>query len=207
MENDDYRKNSIDFDVKFKIMVIGESKVGKTSVIKKYTQNKFGGVYLTTVGVDFQDKIINIDDRKIRLQIWDTAGQERFRNITKNYFNSSNGFLLIYDITDKESLEHLNFWNAQIQLNAPAKSKCVLLGNKCDLEGSRAVSIEEGKIFAEKNKIKFFETSAKNGTNIDEAFEYLANEIYNEQKMETRSVTSSQVLSKSQTFKSKKKCC
>ena len=207
MENDDYRKNSIDFDVKFKIMVIGESKVGKTSVIKKYTQNKFGGVYLTTVGVDFQDKIINIDDRKIRLQIWDTAGQERFRNITKNYFNSSNGFLLIYDITDKESLEHLNFWNAQIQLNAPAKSKCVLLGNKCDLEGSRAVSIEEGKIFAEKNKIKFFETSAKNGTNIDEAFEYLANEIYNEQKMEIRSVTSSQVLSKSQTFKSKKKCC
>jgi len=207
MENDDYRKNSIDFDIKFKIMVIGESKVGKTSVIKKYTQNKFGGVYLTTVGVDFQDKIINIDDRKIRLQIWDTAGQERFRNITKNYFNSSNGFLLIYDITDKESLEHLNFWNAQIQLNAPAKSKCVLLGNKCDLEGSRAVSIEEGKIFAEKNKIKFFETSAKNGTNIDEAFEYLANEIYNEQKMETRSVTSSQVLSKSQTFKSKKKCC
>ena len=207
MENDDYRKNSIDFDIKFKIMVIGESKVGKTSVIKKYTQNKFGGVYLTTVGVDFQDKIINIDDRKIRLQIWDTAGQERFRNITKNYFNSSNGFLLIYDITDKESLEHLNFWNAQIQLNAPAKSKCVLLGNKCDLEGSRAVSIEEGKIFAEKNKIKFFETSAKNGTNIDEAFEYLANEIYNEQKMEIRSVTSSQVLSKSQTFKSKKKCC
>ena len=207
MENDDYRKNSIDFDIKFKIMVIGESKVGKTSVIKKYTQNKFGGVYLTTVGVDFQDKIINIDDRKIRLQIWDTAGQERFRNITKNYFNSSNGFLLIYDITDKESLEHLNFWNAQIQLNAPAKMKCVLLGNKCDLEGSRAVSIEEGKIFAEKNKIKFFETSAKNGTNIDEAFEYLANEIYNEQKMEIRSVTSSQVLSKSQTFKSKKKCC
>ena len=207
MENDDYRKNSIDFDIKFKIMVIGESKVGKTSVIKKYTQNKFGGVYLTTVGVDFQDKIINIDDRKIRLQIWDTAGQERFRNITKNYFNSSNGFLLIYDITDKESLEHLNFWNAQIQLNAPAKSKSVLLGNKCDLEGSRAVSIEEGKIFAEKNKIKFFETSAKNGTNIDQAFEYLANEIYNEQKMEIRSVTSSQVLSKSQTFKSKKKCC
>ena len=76
MENDDFRKNSFDFDLRFKIMVIGESKVGKTSVIKKYTQNKFGGVYLTTVGVDFQDKIINIDDKKIRLQIWDTAGQE-----------------------------------------------------------------------------------------------------------------------------------
>ena len=196
MENDDFRKNSFDFDLRFKIMVIGESKVGKTSVIKKYTQNKFGGVYLTTVGVDFQDKIINIDDKKIRLQIWDTAGQERFRNITKNYFNSSNGFLLIYDITDKDSLEHLNFWSAQIQLNAPEKSKCVLVGNKCDLEGSRAVSNEEGKIYAEKNKIKFFETSAKDGTNINEVFEYIANEIYKEQKMEMRSVTSSQVLSK-----------
>ena len=207
MENDDYRKNSFDFDLRFKIMVIGESKVGKTSVIKKYTQNKFGGVYLTTVGVDFQDKIINIDDKKIRLQIWDTAGQERFRNLTKNYFNSSNGFLLIYDITDKDSLEHLNFWSAQIQLNAPEKSKCVLVGNKCDLEGSRAVSKEEGKIYAEKNKIKFFETSAKDGTNINEVFEYIANEIYKEQKMEMRSVTSSQVLSKEQTFKKKKKCC
>ena len=207
MENDDFRKNSFDFDLRFKIMVIGESKVGKTSVIKKYTQNKFGGVYLTTVGVDFQDKIINIDDKKIRLQIWDTAGQERFRNITKNYFNSSNGFLLIYDITDKDSLVHLNFWSAQIQLNAPEKSKCVLVGNKCDLEGSRAVSKEEGKIYAEKNKIKFFETSAKDGTNINEVFEYIANEIYKEQKMEMRSVTSSQVLSKEQTFKKKKKCC
>ena len=207
MENDDFRKNSFDFDLRFKIMVIGESKVGKTSVIKKYTQNKFGGVYLTTVGVDFQDKIINIDDKKIRLQIWDTAGQERFRNITKNYFNSSNGFLLIYDITDKDSLEHLNFWSAQIQLNAPEKSKCVLVGNKCDLEGSRAVSTEEGKMYAEKNKIKFFETSAKDGTNINEVFEYIANEIYKEQKMEMRSVTSSQVLSKEQTFKKKKKCC
>ena len=207
MENDDFRKNSFDFDFRFKIMVIGESKVGKTSVIKKYTQNRFGGVYLTTVGVDFQDKIINIDDKKIRLQIWDTAGQERFRNITKNYFNSSNGFLLIYDITDKDSLVHLNFWSAQIQLNAPEKSKCILVGNKCDLEGSRAVSKEEGKIYAEKNKIKFFETSAKDGTNINEVFEYIANEIYKEQKMEMRSVTSSQVLSKEQTFKKKKKCC
>ena len=207
MENDDFRKNSFDFDLRFKIMVIGESKVGKTSVIKKYTQNKFGGVYLTTVGVDFQDKIINIDDKKIRLQIWDTAGQERFRNITKNYFNSSNGFLLIYDITDKDSLVHLNFWSAQIQLNAPEKSKCVLVGNKCDLEGSRAVSTEEGKMYAEKNKIKFFETSAQDGTNINEVFEYIANEIYKEQKMEMRSVTSSQVLSKEQTFKKKKKCC
>ena len=195
------------YDILFKIILVGDTSVGKTNIINKYIKNEFHEDFCATIGVEFSHKQFIVDNHKIKAQIWDTAGQERFRNITKNYFNSSNGFLLIYDITDKESLEHLNFWNAQIQLNAPAKSKSVLLGNKCDLEGSRAVSIEEGKIFAKKNKIKFFETSAKNGTNIDEAFEYLANEIYNEQKMEIRSVTSSQVLSKSQTFKSKKKCC
>ena len=206
-ENDDERKISLDFDLKFKIMVIGETKVGKTSVIKRYTNDKFGGVYLTTIGVDFQDKVIQIEEQKIRLQIWDTAGQERFRNITKNYFNSSNGFLLIYDITDKASLEHLNFWVAQINLNAPEKTKCILVGNKCDLEESRQVSKEEGKNYAEKNKIKFFETSAKNGTNIKEVFEYIAKEIYNQQKMELRTVAGSQVLDKSKIVKKKKKCC
>ena len=207
--NEQERFNSIEFDLIFKIMVIGESKVGKTSVIKKYTKNQFGGVYLTTVGVDFQNKMIQIDDLKIRLQIWDTAGQERFRNVTKNYFKSSNGFLLIYDITDKGSLEHLNFWSEQITLNAPKKTKCVLVGNKCDLEDLREVSKEEGKNYAEKNKIKFFETSAKDGTNIKEVFEYLSNEIYKEQKNDIRNYTSSssQVLSKSQISVKKKKCC
>ena len=88
------------FDVKYKLMVIGESKVGKTSLIKRYTKNEFGGVYLTTVGVDFQDQIIEIENKKVRLQVWDSAGQERFRNVTKKYFQSTNGLLVVYDIKD-----------------------------------------------------------------------------------------------------------
>ena len=199
--------NTGDFDIKFKIMVIGESKVGKTSLIKRYTKNKFGGVYLTTVGVDFQDKIIQIEEKKIRLQIWDTAGQERFRNITKNYFNSSDGFLLIYDISDKDSFKHLNFWNEQIKLNAPNNTKSVLVGNKCDLDNSREISIEQGENLAQKYKIKFFEASAKDGTNINEVFEYLANEIYKVKKFDIRNNTCSTVLSPEQIKKDKKKCC
>ena len=201
------RINTGDFDFKFKIMVIGESKVGKTSLIKRYTKNKFGGVYLTTVGVDFQDKIIQIEEKKIRLQIWDTAGQERFRNITKNYFNSSDGFLLIYDISDKDSFKHLNFWNEQIKLNAPNNTKSVLVGNKCDLDNSREISIEQGENLAQKYKIKFFEASAKDGTNINEVFEYLANEIYKVKKFDIRNNTCSTVLSPEQIKKDKKKCC
>ena len=171
------------FDVKYKIMVLGESKVNKTSLIKRYTKDQFGGVYLTTVGMDFQDKIIQIEDKKVRLQIWDTAGQERFRNVTKSYFQSSHGFVLVYDITDRDSLDKTNFWIEQIKSNGPENPKIILVGNKCDLINERQVSIEEGENFAKKHNIKFFEASAKDGTNVNELFFYLANEIYQDDKL------------------------
>ena len=138
------------FDLKYKIMVLGESKVGKTSLIKRYTKDQFGGVYLTTVGMDFQDKIIEIEDKKIRLQIWDTAGQERFRNVTKSYFQSSHGLILVYEISDKESFEKINFWMENIKNNAPEDVKIILVGNKEDLTSERQVSIEEGENYAKK---------------------------------------------------------
>ena len=171
------------FDVKYKIMVLGESKVGKTSLIKRFTKNVFGGVYLTTVGMDFQDKIIEIEDKKVRLQIWDTAGQERFRNVTKSYFQSSQGFVLVYDITDRESFEKLNFWVDNIKNNAPENAKFILVGNKCDLANERKVSYEEGENYAKNLNIKFFEASARDGTNVNELFFYLANEIYQDNKL------------------------
>ena len=158
------------FDVKYKIMVLGESKVGKTSLIKRFTKDQFGGVYLTTVGMDFQDKIIEIEDKKIRLQVWDTAGQERFRNVTKSYFQSSHGLLVVYDITDKESFEKINFWMKNIKENAPENAKLILVGNKCDLANERQVSYEEGEKKASDYNIKFFESSAKEGTNVKEFF-------------------------------------
>ena len=171
------------FDVKYKIMVLGESKVDKTQLIKRYTKDQFGGVYLTTVGMDFQDKIIEIEDKKVRLQIWDTAGQERFRNVTKSYFQSSQGLVLVYDITDRESFEKINFWMENIKNNAPENAKLILVGNKCDLANERKVSYEEGENYAKNLNIKFFEASARDGTNVNELFFYLANEIYQDNKL------------------------
>ena len=195
------------FDVKYKIMVLGESKVGKTSLIRRYTKNVFGGVYLTTVGMDFQDKIIDIEDKKVRLQIWDTAGQERFRNVTKSYFQSSYGFLLVYDITDKESLEKTNFWMGQIKLNGPERAKSILIGNKCDLINERQVSIGEGKKYAERYDIKFFETSAKDETNVNDSFFYLANEIYQNDILKGKEEKKLKLENATKNQKVKKKCC
>ena len=196
------------YDQKIKIMVIGESLVGKTALITKYTKNTFGGAYLTTVGIDFQDKFLNINGKEIKIELWDTAGQERFRNIAKNYFQSSDGFLLVYDLTKKSSFENLEFWNTQINLNAPKETKYILVGNKKDLEDQREVKIEEGEDFAKKNNIKFFETSAKDGTNVIDVFETLAKEIVNDvEQINTRSKRSSQVLKKKNTVAEKKSCC
>ena len=193
------------FDVKYKIMVLGESKVGKTSLIKRYTKDQFGGVYLTTVGMDFQDKIIEIEDKKVRLQVWDTAGQERFRNVTKSYFQSSQGLVLVYDITDRESFEKLNFWVDNIKNNAPENAKKILVGNKCDLANERQVSYEEGEKKASNYNIKFFESSAKEGTNVKEFFFYLANEIYQDEK--TKGKDNKKTVQLDSKKKGKKGCC
>ena len=164
-------------------MVVGETKVGKTSLIKRYTKNEFGGVYLSTVRMDFQDKIIEIEDKKVRLQIWDTAGQERFRNVTKSYFQSAHGFVVVYDISDKESFSKISFWINYIKNYAAENSKIILVGNKNDLHSERHVSIEEGENYAKKLNIKFFEACAKEGTNVNELFYYLAKEIYQDNKL------------------------
>ena len=111
-------------------MIIGESLVGKTALITRYTNNSFSGTYLTTVEIDFQTKFLNINDKTIKVELWDTAGQERFRNIAKNYFQSSVGFLIVYDITSKSSFEKLSFWNEQVNLNAPENTKYIIVGNK-----------------------------------------------------------------------------
>ena len=199
--------NELSYDEKIKIMVLGETRVGKTALIKKYTKNKFGGEYLTTVGIDFQEKIIDVDDKSVKLQIWDTAGQERFRNIAKNYFHTSDGFLIVYDISCKDSFEKLDFWLGQIKLNAPEHTKCIVAGNKCDLEEKREVNKSDGEAFAKEQNINFYETSAKEGINVNEIFQILANEIIKDiKKNGPKNKRSSQVLKKSTKTK-KKSCC
>lgn len=163
-------------DHKYKIMLIGESSIGKTSFISRYTSNTFKLEYLSTVGIDFQIKNLQLNGKNIRLQIWDTAGQERYRNITKNYFQSSNGFVIAYDITNKKSFDCIINWIEEIDQNAPVESKKILVGTKCDKEG-REVTFEEGQELANEHQMKFFETSAKDNTNISETFETLTTEI------------------------------
>ena len=122
---------------------------------------------------------MEIKGKKVKLQIWDTAGQERFKNITASYYRGGNGVLLIYDITDRESFESLNFWLIEIEKNANKNVKILLMGNNCDLEDKRKVSYQEGKDFAIKNNMLFLEASAKDNINIKEAFELLIEEIIN----------------------------
>jgi len=163
---------------------------------------------MTTVGIDFQDKIIEIEDKKVKLQIWNSAIQDRFRNIPINYLESTQGFLLVYDITDKERFEKLNFWMELIKINSQKNIKLVLVGNNCDLSDKRQVSIEEGEAFAKKNNMKFFEASPKDGTNVNELFYYLANEIYQDKSIsnDINNKKTSKLTEKSGKKTAKKKC-
>ena len=207
-EVDESASNESFYDEKIKIMVIGEVRVGKTSLISKFTKNVFGGNYLTTVGIDFQVKTVNVNGKAIKVQIWDTAGEERFRNIATNYFKSSDGFLIVYYIIDKNTFEKLDFWFEQINLNVPENIRYVLVGNKCDLEGQREVNKDEGINRAKEFNCEFYETSAKEGTNVNEIFQCLVSEIYEQVKKNNnnRNRRASQVLKKQETTK-KKSCC
>jgi small GTP-binding protein len=181
MDDDDTYDSQRDenYDEKIKIMIIGESKIGKTSLISRYCNNQFYGAYLSTIGIDFQIKNLILNNKNIRLQIWDTAGEERYRNIAKNYFQSSDGFVIVYDISNSETFEKLDYWIEQIKTNSQESSKMILFGNKSDIEDSRQVSKEEGKEYAIKYNLNFFEVSAKEGTNVKEGFECFVKEILN----------------------------
>ena len=134
---------------------------------------------MSTMGIDFQIKNLEMNSKKIRLQIWDTAGQERFRNIAKNYFQSSDGFVIVYDIANLESFQTLDYWVEEIKSNSQELSKMILVGNKCDIIQERQVKKEEGKEYAKKKNMKFYEVSAKDGTNVNKAFDTLLKDILN----------------------------
>jgi small GTP-binding protein len=130
------------------------------------------------LGIDFKIKIINLEDKLIKLQIWDTAGQERFRTITKTYYKGANGIILTYDVTDENSFKNIRTWVKQIEQNAQSSVCKVLVGNKCDRE-DRKVTFEDGQKLAKEFNMQFFETSAKTNYNVNETFTYLTREILN----------------------------
>ena len=164
------------YDYLFKILIIGESGVGKTCLLLRFTEDSFTTTFLTTIGIDFKIKIINLENKLIKLQIWDTAGQERFRTITKTYYKGAHGIILTYDVTDQDSFKNIRNWIKQIEANAQGNVKRVLVGNKCD-KPDRVVTEEEGKKLADDYSMNFFETSAKTSKNVTEVFYHLTKEI------------------------------
>ena len=198
-------------DYLFKYLVIGNSGIGKSCLLIRFTDDTFSDSYVTTIGVDFKIKTLDIDGKSCKLQIWDTAGQERFRNIISSYYRGAQGIMLVYDITDLESFQNLNSWLIEIEKNASKNVYKILVGNKCDMENERKVTVEQGKDFAAQYGMKFFETSAKNSTNVNEAFITMTQEIMkNANKKTTPSKKDNVVVSHSPTgtsIKSNKGCC
>jgi len=165
------------FDMQIKLLMIGDSGVGKTCLLLRYANDSFSPTFITTIGIDFKIKNINLDGKRIKLQIWDTAGQERFRTITTSYFRGAQGILLVYDVTDRQTFISIRNWVAQIQMHADVNVNKILIGNKCDMQDLRQVSHEEGESLAKEYNIHFFETSAKNDTNVEKSFLTIATDV------------------------------
>ena len=166
-----------DYEFIFKVLLLGNSNVGKSSLFLRFVDDIWNDTFVPTIGVDFKIKTFEIDSKKIKMQIWDTAGQERFKNIIASYYRGAHGILLLYDVTDKDSFKNLSNWLIEIEKNASKNVLKVLIGNKSDLEDKRVVSYNQGKEFADTYGLKFIETSAKKNLNVNEAFETLGREL------------------------------
>jgi len=162
----------------FKYIIIGDTGVGKSCLLLQFTDKRFQQVHDLTIGVEFGARMITIDGKQIKLQIWDTAGQESFRSITRSYYRGAAGALLVYDITRRDTFNHLTSWLDDARQHANSNMTIMLIGNKCDLDARRAVSFEEGQQFANEHGLVFLETSAKTAANVEEAFINTARKIY-----------------------------
>ena len=170
MENKEY-------DLLFKVILIGDSCVGKSNILLKYLKNQFNENSKTTVGVEFGTKNIIINNKRIKIQIWDTAGQERYRSITSAYYKGAKGALIVYDITRKNTFDNIDKWITDLKLNGDKNICIIILGNKSDLIDKREINKNDGIKKAEMYKTDFLETSALNGDNISKAFDKLIEQI------------------------------
>ena len=166
-----------EYDYLFKLLLIGDSGVGKSCLLLRFADDTYTESYISTIGVDFKIRTIELDGKTIKLQIWDTAGQERFRTITSSYYRGAHGIIVVFDVTDQESFNNVKQWLHEIDRYACANVKKLLVGNKCDLASKRAVPTEQAAEFAESLGVEYLETSAKSALNVEKAFTTMASEI------------------------------
>ena len=162
---------SQDYDYLFKVLLLGDSDVGKSSLILRYTEETFSSKLVNSIGVDFKMKKKEIDGKIIKVQIWDTAGHERFRSITYSYYRGANAIIIVFDLSDKKSFISITEWLKQIEKHAKENVFKFLVGNKSDLIDERKVTYEEAKQYADEHDLPYIETSAKEGININELFD------------------------------------
>uniref|UniRef100_A0AC35U076 Ras-related protein Rab-30 n=1 Tax=Rhabditophanes sp. KR3021 TaxID=114890 RepID=A0AC35U076_9BILA len=173
-----------DYKYLFKICLVGCSAVGKTSLVRKFTQGIFPPGQSATIGVDFMIKTVQVDDEKIKLQIWDTAGQERFRSITQSYYRSAHAIVLVYDVTCQPSFDALPEWLSEIEQYANRKALKILVGNKIDKEDEREIPERIGGHFADSNEFDYFlETSALDATNVETLFQEVSTKLTRDMKL------------------------
>jgi len=168
---------SPEYDYLFKLLLIGDSGVGKSSLLLRFADNTFTESFISTIGVDFKIRTLEIDGNTVKLQIWDTAGQERFRTITSSYYRGAHGIIVVYDVTNPETFNNVQKWLQEIERYACETVHKLLVGNKCDLVSERKVSSDDAREFADQLNLVFLETSAKDSTNVEEAFSKMARSI------------------------------
>ncbi|GLJ40779.1 hypothetical protein SUGI_0843320 [Cryptomeria japonica] len=167
-----------DYDHLIKLLLIGDSGVGKSCLLLRFSDDSFTTSFITTIGIDFKIRTVELDGKRIKLQIWDTAGQERFRTITTAYYRGAMGIILVYDVTDESSFNNIRNWIRNIEQHASENVNKILVGNKADMDDSkRAVPTAWGQSLADEFGIKFFETSAKTNMNVEEVFFNIGRDI------------------------------
>ncbi|GMM49851.1 Rab family GTPase [Starmerella bacillaris] len=166
-----------EYDYLFKLLLIGDSGVGKSCLLLRFADNSYTDSYISTIGVDFKIRTVEIDGKTIKLQIWDTAGQERFRTITSSYYRGSHGIIVVYDVTDMDSFNNVKQWFQEIDRYATEGVTKLLVGNKSDLTAQKVVDYNTAKEFADSMGVQFIEASAKDSTNVEQAFLEMARQI------------------------------
>jgi Ras-related protein Rab-1A len=166
-----------EYDYLFKLLLIGDSGVGKSCLLLRFADDTYTESYISTIGVDFKIRTIEQDGKTVKLQIWDTAGQERFRTITSSYYRGAHGICVVFDVTDQESYNNVKLWLQEIDRYASPDVNKLLVGNKIDMADKKVVDSDLAKAFADSLNIPFLETSAKNATNVEEAFLAMARQI------------------------------